>query len=98
MRRGEPIGQEAAETLALRALAWLVGNEAILPLFLGATGSSAADLRARAADPDFLVSMLDFLLMDDAWVMAFCDAAGYRYGDPGAARQALPGGAETHWT
>ena len=98
MRRGEPIGQEAAETLALRALAWLVGNEEILPLFLGATGSSAADLRARAADPDVLVSMLDFLLMDDAWVMAFCDAAGYRYGDPGAARQALPGGAETHWT
>ncbi|WP_413876468.1 DUF3572 domain-containing protein [Albidovulum sp.] len=98
MRRAEPAGQEAAETLALRALAWLVGNEEILPLFLGATGSSAADLRGRAADPDFLVSVLDFLLMDDAWVIAFCDAAGYGYGDPAAARQALPGGAETHWT
>jgi hypothetical protein len=98
MRRDDPVGQEFAETLALRALAWLVGNEEILPLFLGATGSSAADLRARAADPDFLLSVLDFLLMDDAWVTAFCDAAGYGYGDPGAARQALPGGAETHWT
>lgn len=98
MRRAEPAGQEAAETLALRALAWLVANEEILPLFLGATGSSAADLRARAADPDFLGSVLDFLLTDDAWVMAFCDAAGYGYSEPGAARHSLPGGAETHWT
>ncbi|WP_413869571.1 DUF3572 domain-containing protein [Albidovulum sp.] len=98
MRRTAPAGQEFAETLALRALGWLVGNEEILPLFLGATGSSAADLRARAAEPEFLVSVLDFLLIDDAWVIAFCDAAGYGYGEPGAARQALPGGAEMHWT
>jgi hypothetical protein len=98
MRKSPAAGQEIAETLALRALGWLVGNEALLPLFLGASGSSAGDLGARAADPDFLVSVLDFLLMDDAWVMAFCDAAGYGYSDPLAARQALPGGQETHWT
>ena len=38
---------EAAETLSLRALAWLVGQEDLLPVFLGATGASEADLRAR---------------------------------------------------
>lgn len=98
MRKSGPAGPEFAETLALNALAWLVGNDELLPVFLGATGTLAGDLRDRAAEPDFLVSMLDFLLMDDAWIVAFCDAAGYAYTDPLAARQALPGGAERHWT
>lgn len=98
MRKNGPAGQEFAETLALNALAWLVGNDELLPVFLGATGTSAEELRARAGEPDFLVATLDFLLMDDAWIVAFCDAAGYAYADPLAARQALPGGTETHWT
>ena len=90
--------QESAETLALRALGWLAGNEEILPVFLGATGASLADLARGAARPDFLGSVLDFLLMDDAWVIGFCESAGYEYTVPMAARQALPGGAQTHWT
>ena len=89
---------EAAQTVALKALAWLAGEEEILPVFLGATGASAQDLRARAEDPEFLGALLDFLTMDDAWVMAFCDAAGLPYEAPLAARQALPGGALPHWT
>jgi hypothetical protein len=36
--------------------------------------------------------VLDFLLMDDAWVVAFCDAAGLPYEAPMRARAALPGG------
>jgi len=98
MRKAGPVGQEFAETLALRALGWIVGNEEILPVFLGASGTSAGELRARAAEPDFLASVLDFLLMDDAWVVAFCNAAGCGYDEPMVARQALPGGAGMHWT
>jgi len=98
MRKSGAAGVEFAETLALRALGWIAGHEDLLPVFLGATGSTPEELRRRAADPDFLVSVLDFLLMDDAWVMAFCDAEGFAYAEPMAARQALPGGAETHWT
>lgn len=89
---------EQAETLALRALAWLAGNDELLPLFLGATGAAAGDLRDRAADPDFLIAVLDFLMLDDAWLVAFCDAAGLDYAAPASARQALPGGAQPHWT
>ncbi|MBK1635872.1 DUF3572 domain-containing protein [Rhodovulum adriaticum] len=89
---------DESELLALRALAWLVGNDELLPVFLGATGAGEADLRARAAEPEFLASVLDFLLMDDAWVIAFCTAEGL----PGEAllraRAALPGGADPHWT
>ena len=92
------MGPEAAETLALEALAWLAGNDELWPVFLGATGAAASDLRDRAADPEFLGAVLDFLTMDDAWVMAFCTAAGRPFTAPLAARAALPGGALPHWT
>lgn len=98
MRDVTEIGRDFAETVALKALGWLAGDEELLPVFLGASGIAAAELRARAAEPDFLVSVLDFVLMDDTWVVGFCDAAGYDYRLPMAARRALPGGAETHWT
>ena len=89
---------DAAETLALKALAWLVGNEDLLPVFLGATGASENDLREQAGDPAFLGSVLDFLMMDDAWVVAFCDVDATPYEHPMLARAALPGGAQVHWT
>ena len=89
---------DAAETLAMTALAWLVGQEELLPVFLGSSGASEQDLRARAADPEFLGSVLDFLMMDDAWVIGFCDANGVPYEHPMMARAALPGGAQMHWT
>ncbi len=93
-----PISAESAETLALTALGWLVGNEELLPVFLGSTGASIEDLRARAAEPDFLASVLDFLLLDDSWVLAFCDANAVPYEQPGLARSMLSGGADIHWT
>jgi len=89
---------DQAQTVALQALAWLVGNEELCPTFLGATGSSAEDMRARAADPVFLGSVLEFLTMDDAWVMAFCDTIGMAYDQPLMARYALPGAQNVHWT
>ena len=90
--------QEAAEVLALQALAWLAGNEDLLPTFLGSTGASEADVRAGASDPAFLGAVLDFLMMDDAWVMQFCDAHGVAYARIMPARAALPGGEQVHWT
>ena len=92
------LSSDAAETLALRALAWLIGNDELLPVFLNATGATEDDLRARAADPGFLGSVLDFLMMDDAWIIAFCDGAGLPYDRVMQARAALPGGQQTEWT
>lgn len=89
---------DAAETLALNALGWLLTRDDLLPVFLGATGASEADLRVRAADPEFLGSVLDFLLMDDAWIVGFCDSRGIGYEQPMMARAALPGGSQMHWT
>jgi Protein of unknown function (DUF3572) len=90
--------QEAAETLALQALTWLAGNDELFPVFLGATGASVADLAADAGKPAFLVSVLDFVLTDDAMVTAFCDALSLPYDAPMQARMALPGGEQINWT
>jgi len=89
---------DEAETLALRALAWLSGNDDLFHVFMGATGASEADLRSRVSDREFLGSVLDFLTMDDAWVMQFCDSEGLNYEQPLAARLALQGKAQMHWT
>ena len=90
--------QENSETVALKALAWIVGNDELLPVFLNSTGTLPAHLPGCADDADFLASVLDFLLMDDAWVAEFCDTNGLRCDAPMQARAALPGGALTHWT
>ena len=92
------LSAESAETLALNALAWLAGNEELMPVFMGATGASVDDLKTRAGDPAFLASVLDFITLDDQWVIAFCDSSGLDYAAPMMARQALPGGAEVNWT
>lgn len=89
---------ERAETMAIEALGWLASQEELLPVFMGATGATLDDLRARAAEGEFLGSVLDFILMDDAWVVALCDAQGWDYPDLAAARAALPGGAQVNWT
>ncbi|QYZ68523.1 DUF3572 domain-containing protein [Neotabrizicola shimadae] len=90
--------KDAAEALALHALGWMVGNAPVLEAFLGATGAAPDDLRARAADAGFLSSVLDFLLTDDAWVVAFCDDMGLRYEEPMQAAVVLGGARHRHWT
>lgn len=90
--------RENAETLALQALGWLLGQEDFLPQFLGATGAAPGDLPTLAAEAEFLGAVLDFLLTDDSMVMGFCDAQGLRYEVPMRARAQLPGGAGPHWT
>ena len=90
--------RESAEVLALQALGWLATNDDLLPAFLGSTGATEEDLRARAGDPQFLGAVLDFVMMDDAWVIAFCDALAVPYERLMQARAALPGGEQVNWT
>ena len=92
------MSQESAETVGLQALGWLAGNEDLFPVFLGATGASEADVRSGASDPAFLGGLLDFLMMDDAWVMSFCDSISMPYDRLMQARHSLPGGEQVNWT
>lgn len=93
-----PLSQDSAEVLAIEALSWLVGHDELLPVFLGSSGAGEDDIRQQAKNPEFLASVLDFLLMDDLWIKEFCDSADYAYDFPVRARAALPGGAQVNWT
>jgi hypothetical protein len=90
---------ELAETLAVQALSWLIGEDDLRDVFLGASGASEKDLRNGVLNPVFLGSLLDFICMDDAWIIRFCDENGIsNYMYPIMARQALPGGEQVNWT
>ncbi|MEO0668463.1 MAG: DUF3572 domain-containing protein [Pseudomonadota bacterium] len=92
------MSQESAEVVGLKALGWLIGQEDVLSVFMGASGAGADDLRNGAANPEFLGAVLDFILMDDTLVKALCDATQMSYDQPMMARAMLPGGEAVHWT
>lgn len=87
-----------AEGLAARALAWMAGDADLIGGFLAASGAGPADLRASAADPGFLGFVLDYLLADEATLIAFATADGVRPEQVARARAALPGGDLPNWT
>ena len=90
--------RDGAEMIGLQAVAWMAANDELLPVFMGATGAGETDFRQGLQDPVFQASVLDFLMMDDAWVMAFCDSVGLPHAALAEVRAALPGGGEMHWT
>ena len=92
------LSQDAVEQVALKAVAWLAGNNELLPVFMGSTGAEGAAFRQGVTNPEFQASVLDFLLMDDAWVIAFCDSEGLPYDHLMQARGSLPGGEQVNWT
>ena len=87
-----------AEATALKCLTWLIAHEDLRTVFMGATGLGEDELRARYGEPEFLAAVLDFLLMDDAWVIECCDAQLLPYQAISEARAGLPGGQDVNWT
>ena len=65
---------EEAETVALKGLGFLANSVADLERFVAGSGVDPAAFRLRAEDPHFLAAVIDFLLMDDALLLAFCRA------------------------
>lgn len=90
--------QESAETTALQALGWLLGEPEELGGFLNASGAAPGDLGTLARDPQFLAALIDYLLETDARVLACCAALGVPPTALGEARTGLPGGRDPHWT
>jgi hypothetical protein len=83
----------AAETLALKALTRIAGDAGTLERFLSLSGLELADLRERAAEPELLAAVLDFLLGDDELLRDFCATEEIDTKIVHAARRALPGAA-----
>lgn len=94
----QPLARDAAELLAIRALGWIAGRDETAERFLAASGASAGELGTRAADPEFLGFVLDFLLSDEMALVAFANESGVAPDWPLRARIALPGGELPHWT
>ncbi len=93
-----PLSPDQAEVLAIKALGWLAGQDDLLATFLDASGAAIDDLRTRVTDPAFLAAVLDFILMDDAWVLGFAAHAAIPPEQILRARAGLPGGDLPHWT
>jgi hypothetical protein len=68
--------RDDAETIAIRLLGFLGGNPEQLSRFLALTGMDLADLRAEAGNPQFLASLLDHVMADEALLLAFCANEG----------------------
>jgi hypothetical protein len=81
--------REVAEIVAIQALSFVAGDPERLGLFLSETGIGPETLRSAAGDPQFLVSVLDFVLRDDETVKAFSTASELHPTTIAAARQAL---------
>lgn len=92
------MSQELAHLIGLRSLTWLAGQDALFEAFLSSSGGDAAQVRAQANDPALLASVLDFVLMQDAWVMDCAAAQQIRPEAVAEARAVLGGGDRMHWT
>ena len=86
--------REVAEIVGIQALSFLAADSARLGAFLVETGIGPETLRKAASDPQFLVSVLDFVLRDDATVKAFAEASQLHPTNIAAARQVL---GDPHW-
>jgi hypothetical protein len=56
--------------LALRALAHVAGDDAMGPRFLALTGMDGAGLRASAGSADTLAALMDYLMANEADLLA----------------------------
>jgi len=92
------LSPETAEAVALQALTHIAADEDLLGAFLAQTGLAVDELKTQATDPALLGGVLDFLMSDEAGLVAFCEAAQMEPEMPGLARRSLPGGEEVHWT
>ncbi|MCA6122703.1 DUF3572 domain-containing protein [Bradyrhizobium sp. WSM 1704] len=81
--------REVAEIVAIQALSFIAGEPERLGLFLAESGIGPETLRNAASDPQFLASVLDFVMRDDATVTAFAKASELHPTNIAAAHQAL---------
>lgn len=92
------MNEAMAQTVAVQALGWLAGDDELWDVFLGSTGAQIDEVKKAAQDPEFLGSVLDFVMMDDAWVIRACEAISVPNETLMQARQNLPGGQDRSWT
>ena len=89
---------QEAEIYAFKVTNWLISNQDLLNVFMSSTGVNEATIKSDFHDGVFLASVLDFLLLDDNWVIAASDAMQLEPDAMYSARLLLPGGERVNWT
>lgn len=87
--------RQSAESLALRAVAFLAADDDHIQRFIASTGLDPATFARNVDDSTTLAGVLDFILGDENLVIEFSEFAGITPEEPAIARQALPG--FQHW-
>jgi len=80
------------ETIAIKALSFLAGHPEDLGRFMALSGIEPETLRQCAADREFLLGVLDFLLADEPLLLVFAEETGLSPNAIGAARYRRDGG------
>jgi hypothetical protein len=91
MKLRSPQTQEAAETLAIQALAFIAEEPERLGAFLAASGIGPDAIRDAAREPGFLGGVLDHMLGNESLLVAFADSAGLNPTSIARARRSLGG-------
>ena len=90
--------REIAETRALEVLTWVLSEDDLIQVFMGGTGASQNDLRSNTLSHEFLLSILDFVLMDDRWVISCSKFLNIDPSQIQSIKISLDGGHEVNWT
>jgi hypothetical protein len=70
-KANQKLTRQAAEDVAVQALAFLAQEPARLARFLQLTGIAPADIRAQAQTPRFLGAVLEHILADESLLLSF---------------------------
>jgi Protein of unknown function (DUF3572) len=93
-RPGGRLTEEAAEAVAIDALAYLSNTPDLMQRFLALSGIEASHIRAAASEPHFFAGVLKFFLAHEPSLLALCEATGTPPQSVQAALAALPGGSD----
>jgi Protein of unknown function (DUF3572) len=86
-----PNSMEQPQVIALKALAFLAGDEDRLSCFLASSGMDLQGLREQADDVNMLAGVLDHILANEKLLLEFAETLSRRPESIVRARQALPG-------
>jgi Protein of unknown function (DUF3572) len=76
LSKSTSLGADAAESLAIQALAFLAAEPERLGRFLAVTGIGPQDVRAAARQPQFLAGVLDYLSGEERLLIEFAAQLG----------------------
>jgi hypothetical protein len=83
--------REAAESLAIQALAYIAGEPEQLGRFLAISGIGPDQIRQAAREPQFLAGVLEHVMGDERLLVAFAENAGIPPATVAKAHDALGG-------